>query len=66
MRVVIKQSNQTLNDVVLEHYGDLKHLDEIIELNSKLLQKVVLDLGDVVELQEFEEKKEINEVKSLW
>jgi hypothetical protein len=66
MIVYIKQKNKTLNDVVLEHYGDLSHLDDVIALNPKLLSKVILDLGDHVDLPEFEEKAQVQEVKALW
>ena len=66
MIVSIKQENQTLNDVVLEHYGDLTHLDDVIALNPKLLSKVVLDLGDKVELPQFEQKSQEQTVKALW
>ncbi|AXH14383.1 hypothetical protein CP985_05565 [Malaciobacter mytili LMG 24559] len=66
MIVLIKQENQTLNDVVLEHYGDLTHLDNVIALNPKLLSKVVLDLGDTVELPQFEETIIEKTVKALW
>lgn len=66
MTVYIKQKNKTLNDVVLEHYGDLTHLDDVIALNPKLLSKVILDLGDHVDLPEFEEKSQVQVVKALW
>lgn len=66
MIVLIKQENQTLNDVVLEHYGDLTHLDDVIALNPQLLTKVVLNLGDKVELPQFEEKTVKQTAKALW
>lgn len=66
MIVLIKQENQTLNDVVLEHYGDLTHLDDVIALNHQLLTKVVLNLGDKVELPQFEEKIVEQTAKALW
>lgn len=67
MIVRISQKNQSLNDVVLEHYGNLNHLDEVIDLNPKLLHKIVLELGDVVELPEFKnDSKKEDEIKSVW
>lgn len=66
MIVTIIQKNKTLNDVVLEHYGDLSHLGDVIALNPKLLSKVILDLGDHVDLPEFEEKAQFSSVKALW
>lgn len=66
MIVVIKQENKTLNDVVLEHYGSLIHLDDVISLNPKLLSKIVLDLGDYVDLPEFEPKIQEQTIKALW
>lgn len=66
MIVLVKQEKVTLNDVVLEHYGDLTHLDDVIALNPKLLSKVVLDLGDEIELPKFEVKTAEQTVKALW
>jgi hypothetical protein len=66
MRVVIKQKNKTLNDITLLHYGSLEFLDAVIESNAHLLSKVILDLGDEVELPQFEKKHKSTTLKALW
>lgn len=66
MIVLIKQKNQTLNNIVLEYYGNLSNLDDVIVLNPKLLSTVILELGDKVNLPTFEDKIVEKTVKALW
>ncbi len=58
--------------IVLKHYGDLTHLNDVIGSNNHLC-KLSLDLksGEIVELQDFnvtvqDEKVETKERVPLW
>lgn len=65
MIVIVKQEKR-IDEIVFEYYGNLDHLDEVIELNPHLYQKVVLDLGDKIKLPEFQKKEKIANIKGLW
>ena len=44
--------NKRLDQVVYENLGSLDNFEEILELNKHLIEKDVLDIGDIVYLPE--------------
>jgi len=66
MKAKVTQENQTLDKIVYEHYGNLDHLDDVVQENQHLMHKVILDLGDEVILNEYENKSAISNVATLW
>jgi hypothetical protein len=59
--------NKRLDQVVYEHLGSLDNFEEILELNKHLIDKMILDIDDIVYLPEpkITDEKIIKEV-SLW
>lgn len=66
MIVEVTQANQTLDKVVYEHYKNLDHLDDVVEENQHLISKMILDLGDKIILNEYEDKSISKNVQALW
>jgi hypothetical protein len=62
------KENKRLDQVVYEELGSLDNFEEILELNKHLLEKDILDIGDVVFLPEFSqiENEKIIKEKALW
>lgn len=63
MRIIIKQRSR-LDEIVYAHYGDLNHFIEVMELNN--ITEVYLEVGESIELPEYEEEEEIYENGGLW
>jgi|GEM_PF-533856 len=67
MKTVKAQSGDRLDQIAFNEYGTLKVLDKLIEANSHLVTKVILDDNDIVNIPVIEiQKQTIKEVKSLW
>ncbi len=65
MRVIIQQPKR-LDEIVFSHYGTLKVLESVIEDNQHLVNKITLDIGDEVVLNEFETNEKESNSKTLW
>ena len=59
--------NKRLDQVVYENLGSLDNFEEILELNKHLIEKDILDIGDIVYLPEPTQinEKVVKEV-ALW
>ena len=59
--------NKRLDQVVYDNLGSLENFEEILELNKHLIEKEILDIGDIVYLPEPTENSEkvVKEV-ALW
>ena len=59
--------NKRLDQVVYDNLGNLDSFEEILELNKHLLDKAILDIGDIVYLPEPNQTNEkvVKEV-ALW
>ena len=59
--------NKRLDQVVYENLGTLDNFEEILELNKHLIEKDILDIGDIVYLPEptKTDEKIVKEV-ALW
>lgn len=64
--IVELTQKQRFDEIVFSHYGDLDHLDDVIEVNQTHINKLSLEVGDKVELPIFEEKSTIKNIKTLW
>ena len=59
--------NKRLDQVVYEQLGSLDNFEEILELNKHLIEKEILDIGDIVYLPEpKQEDEKIIKEKALW
>ena len=59
--------NKRLDQVVYENLGNLDNFEEILELNKHLIEKDILDIGDIVYLPEpIQTNEKIVEEKALW
>ncbi len=64
MKIVVTQ-RQRLDELVNKHYGDLAHFNDVMDIND--ITEVYLEVGDEVELPEYEEKtKTYSEAGGLW
>ena len=66
MTATVTQENQTLDKIVYEHYGNLDHFDDVVESNPQLMSKMILDLGDKIILNEYEDKSITSNAQALW
>lgn len=57
--------NTTLDKVIYQFYKNLDDFKVILEANPNLKNKVILEVGDVVNLPILEKKQE-GKVKRLW
>ncbi|MDN5092723.1 MAG: tail protein X [Aliarcobacter butzleri] len=57
--------NTTLDKVIYQFYKNLDDFKVILEANPLLKNKVILEVGDVVNLPILEKKQEVK-VKRLW
>ena len=61
------KENKRLDQVVYENLGKLDNFEEILELNKHLIEKDILDIGDIVYLPEpVQINEKIVEEKALW
>ena len=59
--------NKRLDQVIYENLETLDNFEEILELNKHLIEKDILDIGDIVSLPEpKQENEKIVEEKALW
>jgi len=60
--------NKRLDQVVYENLGSLENFEEILELNKHLIEKDILDIGDIVYIPETipTDDEKIVEEKALW
>lgn len=66
MQIFTVTQPKRLDEIVFQYYGTLQHLTSVIEDNQHLINKVVLDVGDKVNLGEFEVVPSISKTKTLW
>lgn len=64
-KIVIAQKGDRLEQIAYKEYKTLKVINKVIEANSHLISKVILDDGDIVNLPPIKLVK-VKEVKSLW
>lgn len=67
--IVITQVDLRLDEIVFEKYGHLKYLEEILELNIKIIgQQLHLPLGMELKLPIYQDESNIAEVEAnkLW
>ena len=61
------QDGDRLDKIVFKHYGTLKVFDKVLEVNTHLVTKAILEDNDKVNLPIIEiQKATTKEVKSLW
>lgn len=65
MNRVIASDNQRLDEIVYKEYGTLEFFVDVLEKNQHLTNKVILKMGDVVNIPVITKNKEIKE-DSLW
>ena len=65
MTTIIIEEPTRLDTIVLKHYGTLEVLENVLIENSHILNKYILDVGDVIKLPVYEVVKEI-EGGALW
>jgi len=65
MNEIKLKENKRLDQIVYDYYGNLDNFEEILELNKHLIDKVILDIDDVVYLPDITTGKIVEE-KSLW
>ena len=58
--------NKRLDQVVYEQLGSLDNFEEILELNKHLIEKDILDIGDIVYLPEPQTDEKIVKEVALW
>jgi len=61
----IAQKGDRLDQIVYKKYKTLKIFEKVLEANLHLLNKVILDEGDIVYLPKIKIEKP-KEVKALW
>lgn len=57
---------QRYDEMVFNHYGTLDHFEKVLEINKHLVHKLVLEVGDKLELSEFKEARKEIKIKALW
>lgn len=65
MNQVIASDNQRLDEIVYKEYGTLEFFVDVLEKNQHLTNKVILKMGDVVNLPVVIKTKVVKE-DSLW
>ena len=66
MIIEVTQEGKRLDEIVFSHYGSLDYFDAVVEVNEELDGKVHLEVGDRVNLPEFESVEKIQTTKALW
>ncbi len=56
----------TLEKIVHQFYKDVSKTPQVLEHNPKLKNKLILEVGDIVNLPVLKEKKSKESVKRLW
>jgi len=59
--------NKRLDQIVYKILGRLDNFEEILELNKHLIEKEILDIGDIVYLPDVtQEEQTVNKEIALW
>lgn len=67
MKQIIAQNGDRLDQIVYKEYGTLKVIDKVLEENTHLKYKVLLEDGDVVNIPVvYIPKETIKKVQALW
>lgn len=67
MKQIIAQNGDRLDQIVYEKYKTLSVMDKVLEANTHLKNKVILEDGDVINIPVITIAKEtIKKVKTLW
>lgn len=67
MKQIIAQNGDRLDQIVYQEYGTLKVMDKVLEENTHLKYKVLLEDGDVVNIPVvYIPKETIKKVQALW
>lgn len=67
MQTINAQAGDQLDKIVFKYYGTLEVYTKVLESNTHLVNKVLLDDGDIVNLPTIEiEKSTIKKVETLW
>lgn len=67
MKQIIAQNGDRLDQIVYEQYKTLSVIDKVLEANTHLKNKVILEDGDVINIPVITIAKEtIKKVKTLW
>jgi len=67
MKTVKAQAGDRLDQIAYREYGTLTIFDKVLEANTHLSKKVILDDNDIVNIPVIEIKTETTkDVKSLW
>ncbi len=67
MAMIKAQRGDRLDQIVFKHYGTLDVYVEVLEENDHLINKMILEDGDIVNLPVIEiELNPIKEVETLW
>jgi len=54
------------DETVFKHYGNLDHFEKVLEVNKHLVHKLILEVGDKVELPHFPDISKTIHLKALW
>lgn len=64
---LIAQNGDRLDQIVYQEYETLSVFDKVLEENTHLIKKIVLDYGDIVNLPVLEIQKATTvEIETLW
>ena len=67
MAMIKAERGDRLDQIVFKHYGTLDVYVEVLESNEHLVNKMILEDGDIVNLPVIEiELNPIKEVDALW
>lgn len=67
MKQIIAQNGDRLDQIVYKQYKTLSVIDKVLEANTHLKNKVILEDGDVINIPVITIAKEtIKKVKTLW
>lgn len=67
MKQVIAQNGDRLDQIVYQEYSTLKVMDKVLEANTHLKNKVLLEDGDVINIPVvYIPKETVKEVQALW
>ncbi|PLY08414.1 MAG: hypothetical protein C0625_02165 [Arcobacter sp.] len=62
--IVVVTQKQRLDELIFSHYGDLVHFTDVLEANN--ITEVHLEVGQKIELPEYEDDTESIETGGLW
>jgi phage tail protein X len=62
----LAKDGERLDQIIYKYYGSLVFFDKIIDQNTHLMDKLVLDSGDVVFLPQINFNQKETKVAALW